>query len=110
MIVQKLQRNGQPRPASKLVRLLAAPGQKLAITRETDRLILTVPKNAPDATASVVVLQIDGEPVVPPLPTVGAKATASAAMPGNDAANAFDGTAAKRWRAPAATANRGGGA
>jgi hypothetical protein len=60
-----------------------------------------VPVAAPDTIASVVVLQIDGEPVVPPLPSVGAQATATAAQPGNEAANAVDGTAAKRWRAPA---------
>ena len=74
---------------------------KLAVTREAGRLTIAVPATAPDAVDSVVVLEISGEPVVPPLPSAGAKATASAAMPGNEAANALDGTAAKRWRAPA---------
>jgi alpha-L-fucosidase len=81
--------------------LLSSPGKKLAVTRESERLIVAVPAAAPDAVDSVVVLEISGEPVVPPLPSVGAKATASAAMPGNEAANALDGTGAKRWRAPA---------
>jgi alpha-L-fucosidase len=87
--------------AAKSAWLLSAPGKKLALTREADRLIVTVPATAPDAVNSVVVLELAGEPVVPPLPTVGAKATASAALAGSEAAHALDGTAAKRWRAPA---------
>ncbi len=81
--------------------LLNAPGTKLAVKRETERLVIDVPDTAPDAFDSVVALEVEGEPVVLPLPTVGAKAVASAAMPGNEAANALDGTAGKRWRAPA---------
>jgi alpha-L-fucosidase len=87
--------------AAKAAWLLNAPGPKLAVTREADRLTIAVPAAAPDAVDAVVVLEIAGEPVVPPLPTVGAKATASASLAGNEAANALDGTAAKRWRAPA---------
>jgi alpha-L-fucosidase len=81
--------------------LIGSPGQKLAVTREPDCLVLQVPAAAPDAAAAVVVLQVTGEPVVPPLPTVGAKATASAAQPGSGPENALDGTGSKRWRAPA---------
>ena len=86
---------------AKSAALLVAPDKQLAVTRESQRLVIAVPAAAPDAVDSVVVLEIEGEPVTLPLPTVGATATASAAMPGNDAANALDGTAAKRWRAPA---------
>jgi alpha-L-fucosidase len=87
--------------AARAAWLLSSPGQKFAVTREADRLTIAVPAAAPDAVDAVVVLEIAGEPVVPPLPTVGAKATALAEMSGNEAANAIDGTAAKRWRAPA---------
>ena len=50
--------------------------------------MIKVPADAPDAADSVIALEIEGEPVTSPLPTVGAKVTASAAMTGNDAANA----------------------
>ena len=81
--------------------LLNAPGEKVSVQRESDRLVLKVPVAAPDAVDSVVVLAIKGEPVVQPLPTVGAKATASDSMPANEPANVLDGTAQKVWRAPA---------
>ena len=87
--------------AAKSAWLLSAPNRKLTFTRDAERLTIAVPAAAPDAVDSVVVLEISGEPVVPPLPSAGARATASAAMPGHEAANALDGTAAKRWRAPA---------
>jgi hypothetical protein len=63
--------------------------------------VIDVLASAPDAVDSVVALAIKDEPVVSPLSTVDAKAVASAVMSGNEAANALDGTAAKRWRAPA---------
>ena len=87
--------------AARAAWLLGGPGQKLAVTREAERLVIAVPAAAPDAVDSVVVLELAGEPVVPPLPTAGATATASASLGDNVAANALDGTAAKRWRAPA---------
>jgi alpha-L-fucosidase len=87
--------------AAKAAWLLSDPGRKLALTREADRLIVTVPATAPDAVNSVVVLELAGEPSVPPLPSNGATATASAVLAGNAAAHALDGTAARRWRAPA---------
>jgi len=80
--------------------LLTAPGNELSIAREPDRLLIDVPPKAPDQIDSVVVLQLDGEPVVPPLPTIGATATASASLPNHQPANALDGTGAKVWRAP----------
>ena len=81
--------------------LLAAPGEKLAVGREANSVVVKIPAAAPDAVDSVVVLEIKGEPVVQPLPTVGAKATASASQPGDLPANVLDGTAQQVWRAPA---------
>jgi hypothetical protein len=46
------------------------------------------------------VLELEAEPVVAPLPSVGATATASASLKDNGPENALDGTAGKRWRAP----------
>ena len=68
--------------------------------RESERLVIKVPAAAPDAVDAVVVLEIKGEPLVQPLPTVGATATASASMPGNPPVNVLDGTSQKVWRAP----------
>jgi len=80
--------------------LLTEPGKKLSITREPERLVITVPAKAPDTIDSVIVLELDGEPVVPPLPTVNATATASASLKDSGPENALDGTGAKVWRAP----------
>ena len=80
--------------------LLTDTSQKLPLQREASRWIVTVPPTAPDPVDSVVILELVGEPVVTPLPSTGASATASAAMKDNSAENALDGTAAKRWRAP----------
>lgn len=79
---------------------LLASGEKLSVTSADGKLVIKVPGIAPDAAASVIALQIEGEPVTSPLPTVGAKLTASASMAGSHPANAIDGTGEKRWRAP----------
>ena len=85
----------------KSARLLADPSAKLAINQEANHLLIKVPAQVPDAVDAVVVLDLIGEPVVEPLPTVGTQATASAAQPGRPPANVLDGTAEKVWRAPA---------
>jgi alpha-L-fucosidase len=80
---------------------LLATGQKLSVTKESGRLMIDIPAKAPDTADSVVVLDIEGDPVTAPLPSADAKASASAFMPGSEPANALDGTGHKRWRAPA---------
>ena len=79
---------------------LLATGDQLTCQRADGKLIIQLPANAPDPADSVIALQVDGEPATEPLPTVGAKITASAALPGNPPENAIDGTGEKRWRAP----------
>jgi len=86
--------------AAKAAWILKEPGKKLSTSREPERLVVTLPAIAPDPVNSVVVLELAGEPVVPALPTATATATASAELADNLAANALDGTGAKRWRAP----------
>ena len=81
--------------------LLVAPGEKLSVQRESERLVIKVPAAAPDAVDSVVVLKIKGEPLAQLLPTVGAKVTASTSKSGDEPTNVLDGTAQKVWRAPA---------
>jgi alpha-L-fucosidase len=85
---------------AKFASLLAKPAGKLTVTAESQRLIIDLPAQAPDPVDSVVVLQIEGEPDVPALPTAGAAVTASASQPNQPVANVFDGTGAKRWFAP----------
>ena len=79
---------------------LLATGENLAVKNLDGKVVIDVPANAPDAAASVIALRFEGEPVTEPLPTAGAKATASASIPGNGPENAIDGTGEKQWRAP----------
>ena len=85
----------------KSARILCAPHTRLSVTCESNRLVIQVTNTAPDTVDSVIALKIEGEPKVLSLPTIGATAAASAAMPGDEPANVLDGTAEKVWRAPA---------
>ena len=62
--------------------------------------VVSLPKTAPDPSDSVVVLELDGPPVVAPSPMLGASATATAAQENSPAQNVLDGTGAKKWFAP----------
>lgn len=79
---------------------LLADGKSLPVQRMDGKLFIEIPQAAPDAAASVIALEIEGEPVTAELPSAGAKVTASATLGGNAAANVVDGTGEKRWRAP----------
>ena len=85
--------------AAKSARLLSN-SNVLSVQRTAGRLVIDVPETAPDAADSVIALEIEGEPVTPELPSVGAKVSASATLDGNVAENVVDGTGSKRWRAP----------
>lgn len=85
---------------AKRAALLVSPDRELPVTREPERLVIAVPPTAPDSANSVVVLELEGETATLPLPTVGAKATASASQPKQGPENVLDGTDGKRWRAP----------
>ena len=80
--------------------LLASPDQKLEFTREDKRIVISVPATAPDHINTVIMLELDGEPQAVPLPSAGARASATAAKPENGPENLLDGTGAKRWIAP----------
>jgi alpha-L-fucosidase len=85
--------------AVKNAALLAAPTQSLPLTREAERVVVKVPAKAPDAVASVVVLELGGEPVTQPLPTAGQAVTASSTAAGSAASNVTDGTQKVSWSA-----------
>ncbi len=80
--------------------LLTSPDTPLKITREPNRLAISVPNTAPDPTDTVVVLELNGEPAAVPLPTVGASATATGSDPNSAPENILDGTDKKYWLAP----------
>jgi alpha-L-fucosidase len=81
--------------------LLQQPNAALKVRTEADRVVIDVPKTAPDAAATVVALELGAEPVVLPLPTAGSavRATASSAAADAPATNVLDGTAQAVWRA-----------
>ena len=78
---------------------LLATGENLSAQNENGKVLVTIPVTAVDLSDSVIVLQILGEPISEALPTLGAKATASAFIPGRGPENAIDGTS-QQWRAP----------
>lgn len=80
--------------------LLTSPAAPLRTASDPNRITIDVPPSASHPADTVVVLKIEGEPVVPPLPTTGASATATATDGRNAAANVLDGTGEKRWLAP----------
>ncbi len=80
--------------------LLTAPEKKLDVSGNGEHLTVRVPSIAPDESDSVVILQLNGEPMVAPLPTVGATATASAAQPDHGPENLIDGSSDRSWVAP----------
>lgn len=81
-------------------RLLAAPDRALLVQAETNRLTIELPATAPDPADSVVVLDLEREPVPLPPPTVGARVTASASQSNMPPRYVLDGTEGRKWRAP----------
>ncbi len=79
---------------------LLAGNKSLVFKTDSTGLTITLPPAAPDSIASVIALNFKGEPVVPPIPSMGKTATASSALSANEgAANAFDGNVQTAWRA-----------
>jgi alpha-L-fucosidase len=81
------------------VRLLA---DNRSLTFKTDHagLSITLPAAAPDTIATVIAVKFKGEPVVPPIASLGRAAMASSTDSANEsAANAFDGNAKTAWHA-----------
>ena len=83
--------------------LLAAPGQALAVTRTAQGTRIALPSTPVDATDTVVVLTLEGDPQVRPLASAGATVEASPSEPGSPAAHLIDRTLQRRWMAPAGT-------
>jgi alpha-L-fucosidase len=79
---------------------LLAGNKTLTFKTDATGVAISLPSVAPDSIASVIALTFNGEPVVPPIPSMGKAAMASSeASVTESAANAFDGNAKTVWRA-----------
>lgn len=83
--------------------LLAQPNQPLEVTRQGDATRIVLPATPIDATDTVVVLQLEGEPKARPLASAGATAEASVSEANFPAAQVLDRSLSRRWMAPAGT-------
>jgi hypothetical protein len=83
--------------------LLAQPNQPLEVTRQGDATRIVLPATPIDATDTVVVLQLEGEPKARPLASAGATAEASVSEANIPAAQDLDRSLSRRRMAPAGT-------
>jgi alpha-L-fucosidase len=82
-----------------MARLLAG-NKSLVFKTDSAGVAITLPSVAPDSIGSVIVLKFKGEPVVPPIASLGKMATASSELSDKEnAANAFDGNMQTAWHA-----------
>ncbi len=79
--------------------LLVDPEHSLHLTAEAQRVIIELPDEAPDAVASVVVLQLAEEPAALPIASHGKTITASSEAENHPASHAADGTGHEVWEA-----------
>jgi alpha-L-fucosidase len=78
--------------------LLSEPSKKLDVEKTATKNIISLPENAPDPVASVVVAQLNSSPQVLPLPSAGKAANASSQKEGYVAGNLFDGNPKNSWQ------------
>jgi len=79
--------------------LLADRKTKLKITSEKEKTTLQLPAYAPDKIASVIAVEFEGEPVILPIPSQGAKVTASSTGAGVNTFAITDGDPKTKWQA-----------
>jgi len=79
--------------------MLENPKQLLKTSSENGHLIINVPAKASNEIATVIVIQIKGEPKVEPAISKGLKGDASSFAPGFESEKAFDGIPTTRWKA-----------
>ena len=78
--------------------LLSAPKATLKVQKSELKNIVKLPFVAPDQYVSVVVLEVEGEPNVLPIPSAGKKVKASSAKISCDADNLTDGDPKNKWQ------------
>lgn len=79
--------------------MLANPKEVLKTSSANGHLVISVPAKASDDVATVIAVQIAGEPVIEPAPSNGLKGDASSFEQGFEPSKAFDGTVETRWKA-----------
>jgi alpha-L-fucosidase len=79
--------------------LLADSKTSLKITSGREKSTIQLPAFAPDKIASVIAVNFEGEPVVLPVPSHGAKVTASTTAEGGSVNYITDGDPKNRWQA-----------
>lgn len=79
--------------------LLADTKTSLKVTSGKEKSTIQLPAYAPDKIASVVAVEFEGEPVVMPVPSEGAKVTASTTAEGGNVSFITDGDPKNRWQA-----------
>ena len=78
--------------------MLADPKEVLKTVSADGHLVITVPAKASDNIATVIAVQIAGEPVIEPAPSNGLKGNASSFEQGFEPSKAFDGNTETRWK------------
>ena len=86
----------------KAASLLVDPNKSLDVTSEAQRVIIELPDVAPDAVASVVVLQLAEEPATLPIASDGKRISASSEAASHPATHAADGTGHEVWESATA--------
>jgi alpha-L-fucosidase len=79
--------------------LLADAKTNLKVTSGKEKSTIQLPAYAPDKIASVIAVNFDGEPVVMPVPSQGAKVTSSSTAEGGNVSFITDGDPKNRWQA-----------
>jgi alpha-L-fucosidase len=79
--------------------LLADSKTNLKVSAEKEKSTIQLPAYAPDKIASVIAIEFDGEPVVMPVPSQGAKVTSSSTAEGGNVSFITDGDPKNRWQA-----------
>jgi alpha-L-fucosidase len=79
--------------------LLADTKTNLKVTKGKENSIIQLPSYAPDKIASVVAVEFEGTPVVLPIPSQGAKVTATSIGEGSQTSFVTDGDPKNRWQA-----------
>ncbi len=79
--------------------LLADAKTRLKVTAGKDRYTIQLPAYAPDKIASVIAVEFEGTPVVQPIPSQGAKVTATSTEVGSQTSFATDGDPKSQWKA-----------
>jgi alpha-L-fucosidase len=79
--------------------LLADAKTNLKVTSGKEKSIIQLPIYAPDKIASVIAIEFNGEPIVMPVPSLGAKVIASTTAEGGNVSFITDGDPKNRWQA-----------